>query len=358
METKTLGASQSDYSPCYVSDLGKRALGEKIAVTGQYLARRDHRDRVVLTVRDITGTTFAKVSFEQMLGLAGLEKYSRLRILGLAGKSKSGTDNVIPQVDLIENLGTLKVPYQDLNVEMKDYASRLFVSRISHATASLLREQGFDEFESKVISSEWLDGGLEPLQVAFPGFGNPAMLATSPNAQVMEFLNATGVNKAFTIALSFTSTYRHPNNSAETKIILAKALDVAAPDLRELSISVCRRVVDKLAIPQSSLIVEENLDAVWPNSISPLTGNSTLGIFQYNIGIATAGTAWRNMLLERVVHVISKAGLILIDGAVERIGQRSVSTLAIYPARFLSLIDSPMPRRRLSNLGQYKSWHQ
>jgi hypothetical protein len=312
----------------------------------------------VLTVRDITGTTYARLSVEQMRSLTGLEKYSRLRILGLVGKSKRGTDNVIPQVDFIENLGSLKAPYQDLNAEMKDYASRMFVSRISHATASLLREQGFDEFESKVISSEWVDGGLEPLQVAYPGFGSPAMLATSPNAQVMEFLNATGVNKAFTVALSFTSTYRHPNNSAETKVILAKAFDIAPADLRELSTSVCRRILEKLAIPQSSLIVDERLDAVWPKSHAPLAENSTLGIFQYNKGIGTGGTGWRNMLLESVVHVVSKAGLILMDGAIERIGQRSVSTLAIYPARFLSLIDSPMPRRRLSDLGQYKSWHQ
>lgn len=351
-------ASQSEYSPCYVSDLGGRSAGEKIVITGQYLARRDHRDRVVLTVRDITGTTFARLSEEQMRGLVGLEKYSRLRISGLVGRNKQGTDNVIPQVDIVENLGSLKVPYQDLNVEMKDYASRLFVSRISHASASLLREQGFDEFESKVISSEWVDGGLEPLQVAYPGFGNPAMLATSPNAQVMEFLNATGVNKAFTVALSFTSTYRHPNNSAETKIILAKAFDIAPIDLRVLANSVCRRILEKLAIPQNSPIIDEHLDAAWPQSLTPLTGHNTLELFQYNNGIGTAGTGWRNMLLESVIHVVGKDGMILIDGAIERIGQRSVSTLAIYPARFLSLIDSPLPQRRLSNLGQYKSWHQ
>ena len=312
----------------------------------------------MITIRDITGTTFAKLSLEQTRGQIELEKHCRVRILGVVGPSKRGTENVIPRVDSIENLGSLKVAYEDLSDEMKDYASRMFVSRITHTCANLLRDQGFDEFESKVISSEWIDGGLEPLQVAYPGFGNPAILVTSPNAQVMDFLNATGVGRAFTVSLSFTSTYRHPNNSAETKVILAKASDIAPNELRALSISVCQRIFEKLSIPQSDPIVEEHLDAIWPESRIALTGKCTLELFQYDKGISAGGTGWRNMLLESVVHLIGKTGLILIDCAIERIGQRSVSTLAIYPARFLSLIDSPLPRRRLSDLGQYQSWHQ
>ncbi|GMV22069.1 MAG: hypothetical protein AMXMBFR57_20180 [Acidimicrobiia bacterium] len=357
IETRDIDPGQVDYSPCYVSDLGVRSVGDKVAITGHYIAKRDYTDRVVITVQDITGSTFVKLSLDQMKAMQGLEKYSRVRVLGLVGLSKRGTENVIPTVDRIENLGSLKVAFQDLSSEMKDYASRMFVSRISHACTAILREQRFDEFESKVISSEWVDGGLEPLQVIYPGFGNPAVLVTSPNAQVMEFLNATGVGKAFTVALSFTSTYRHPDNSAETKVILAKASDIPPEELRSLSISVCKRIVEKLSMPHSDPIAEQHLDAVWPDALSGLPGNSTLALFQYDRGIMTGGTGWRNMLLESVIQVVGKTGLVLIDGAIERIGQRTVSTLAIYPARFLSLIDSPLPRRRLRNLGQYKSWH-
>jgi hypothetical protein len=357
METKNTEASRNGYPPCYISDLKDRTAGEKVTVTGQYIARRDHKDRVVLTIRDITGTTFARLSKSQVCELDRVEKYSRLRIAGAVGPGRSGAQNVIPQVFTIENLGSLKIPLRDLGAEMKEYASRMFISRISNTCASVLRDQGFDQFESKVISSEWIDGGLEPLQVVYPGFGNPATLVTSPNAQVMDFLNATGVSKAFTVALSFTSTFRHPNNSAETQVIVAKATDIALTDLRALALSLCLRVLDRLGVPRTDPVTEELLDTAWPGKPLNSGGSCTLTLAQYGKNIVTGGTSWRNMLLENVIHVIGKSGIILIDGALERIGERSVSTLAIYPARFLSFIDSPLPRRQLSNLNQYKSWH-
>lgn len=358
METINSSAKRHEYPPCYIADLKDRIAGEKVTITGQYIERRKHRDRIIITVRDITGTTFARLSHDQYRCLEHIAKNSRIRMAGVVGLSRDGDQYVMPRVDRIEDLGSLKVPIQDLSSEMREYASRMFVSRVSNICASALRDQGFDEFDSKVISSEWIDGGLEPLQVIYPGFGNPATLVTSPNAQVMEFLNATGVSKAFTVALSFTSTFRHPNNSAETRVIVAKATDISLADLRSLSLSLSLRVLDRLRVPRTDPVVEEVLNAAWPNTPYMSGRASTLTIAQYGPNISTGGTGWRNMLLENVIHVIGKSGFVLIDGALERIGQRSVSTLAIYPARFLSLIDAPLPRRQLSDLNQYKSWHE
>lgn len=345
------------YPSVYISDLKSHEPGSKITITGQYLSRRDYKDWIVITVRDITGLTYASVktsSDEQKKQIRSIDKFSRIRIFGRVGLNKNG-NLVIKEVDIIKNLGSLKIPYQDLEPEMREYASRMFVSRIANTCTSLLREHGFDEFDSKVISSEWIDGGLEPLQVVYPGFGNPVTLITSPSAQVMDFLNATGTDKAFTVALSFTSTFRHPGNSSETRVIVAKAIDLTLTDLKQLASTLCMYILDTLNVVHP--VLKEVSEVPWPDKPPQDNQQDIITIALYSSDVITSGTSWHNMLLENVIHIISNSGIILVDGSIEKIGKRNISTLAIYPARFLSLIDTPLPRRQLSDLTEYKSWH-
>lgn len=343
--------------PFYIADLDNCKIGDEVIVTGQYLFRRDHKDRVVIQIRDITGSIYVRVTLEQAVILDRVSRYSRVRIKGRVGRSKDGKHPVIAEVNFLQDLGSLKVPLRDLGPEMREYASRMFVSRVTNSCSALLRDRGFDEFDSKVISSEWVDGGLEPLQVLYPGFGSPASLITSPSAQVMDFLNATGTQRAFTVALSFTSTFRHPNNAAETRVIVAKAVDLSVDGLRSLALATCMSALDRLDVSLTVPPVKEVVDAQWPGGLLRPDPHSTLTVYQYSSSIPTGGASWHSMLLENVVHVVSITGNILVDASIERIGERTVGTLAVYPARFLPLIDAPSPRRQLSDLNEYKSWH-
>lgn len=345
------------YSATYVSDIRGYATGSRVSVTGQLLWRRKHRDRIVIELRDITGSIYVRISPEQFHLVEGVTKYSRIRVKGRVGLGRTPDQLVIREVEQLDNLGSLKVPYKDLGPEMREYASRLFVSRITNSLCSWFRENGFDEFESKVISTEWVDSGLEPLQALYPGFGAPVTLITSPNAQAMDFLNATGTKRAFTVSLSFTSTFRHANNSAETRVIVGKAVDMRIDELRKLSVELCRRAIERLGIDQSEESIHENVDAIWPDRpIYPPLG-SDITVNQFNGDVRTNGAGWRNMLLENVIHITTHSGMILLDGSVEKIGERTVSTMVAYPSRFLSLIDIPLPRRQLSDLNEYASWH-
>lgn len=344
------------YTPSYVMDLKNMAPGTLVTLTGQYVDRRNHRDRVSIAVRDITGTTFAALREDHIADIKNIAKFSRIRLSGSIDLSRDGRSVVIAKVDRVENLGSLKGAFADLSSEMREYASRMFLSRVIASCLTTFRDAGFDEFESKVISSDWTDAGLEPLQVKFPGFGNPATLITSPNAQVMDFLNATGVDRAFTASLSFTSTFRHANNAAETKVILAKAINLAFADLRNLALSVCIRALGRLQVPLTDPPAEIVL-AEWPAATLNPSETCTLRLVEYESGVRTSGAGWRSMLLDRVVHVVGPTGIILADCAVEKIGERDVSTLAVYPARFLSQLASPSPRRQLSDLTEYRSWH-
>ena len=345
------------YSNSFIADLKDKAPGEPVLITGQYDTRRTHRDRVTISIKDITGTTFVAFYNEHIAAIEAIERFSRIKVWGNTGLSKDGRNIVIPSADGVTDLGSLKVPFKELGPEMREYAARMFVSRVTNSCAAALRDKGFDEFESKLISSEWIDGGLEPLQVLFPGFGNPATLITSPSAQVMDYLNATGVDKAFTVSTSFTTTYRHSNNAAETRVVVAKSVDLALTEICKVALAVCTRALDRLRVPYTDPPSEDVLTK-WPAGILAATKtSSTLTIAHYGSDIVTGGTGWRNMLVENVFHVLGPTGVILIDGAIERIGQRTISTLSIYPARFLALIDADPPRRQLNDLNEYNSWH-
>jgi hypothetical protein len=358
-ESDTPDPESADYKAAYWADLTGFPIGEKLAITGQLLFTRDYTKRQIIAmgVRDITGTVKAILALDKKDLIVNVKTHSRVRIVGMLARN-SRDELIIDQVEDVKNLGSLNAPYSQLDVELREHASRMFLSRIVNDCASTLRANGFEEFDSKVISTEWIDGGLEPLQVLYPGFGNPATLATSPSAQVMDFLNATGVAKAFTSSISFTTTFRHPNNAAETRIIVAKAVDLTLENLQSLIWLIANRVLEKLRVQKQSSEAQKILEKPWPDKSFDPEDNSLIYLFRYSGDVPTGGIGWRSTFLEHVIHVTNSKGSILIEGSFEKIGQRVVSGLTIFPSQFLSFIDATQPKRQLSDLKEYITWIQ
>ncbi len=355
----------SVHEPVFVMDVPSRPLGEHVSVTGDVIGKRRWPDYLEITLRDATGRIRLLISNDVCTRATEKDqscfhKKTRLKVLGSVSE-QSGDLPILSDVSEVHVLGKLNSELEKLDSEMREQASRMLMSRIRRSASQFLQDECFVEFESKVISSRWDEEGLEPLRVVYPGFGAPVTLATSPSAQLMEFLVTTQAQRAFTVSTSFTSTYRFLNGAAETRIVMAKANDLTASEHEKIIWEISKRVISQFDnnVPKS-LSSPVVVEAQWPGesglaAYSDFKPSNELTLIRYKASIPAARGLWSTHV-DTIMHVVDRDSNLLVEGYRESLrGQRHISSLCLYPAQFLGLLRRA-PARQLIDLGRFNVW--
>lgn len=314
--------------------------------------KKKNEGHVATKVKDFSGEIFVKIPCKTFESL-NLRKGVHLKISGKIGSSKKG-DVIIDQVDDIVPFGLVSSPLEQLPESMRESASQLLLSRICSIICDLLKKEGFFEFETKVVSSNWYNQGLEPLRVIFPGFGMPANLITSPSAQLLGFLKNSLLLRVFTKSLSFTTTYRYPNGASESRIIMAKATDISEARLVELLTLITDSVInsDEIGLNKNefNLASQPIISADWDERFYEKELTQELNIVKFNMNIKVEHDGFSTNII-KLIHVVDNSPLIIAEGSIEEISEDSVSTITFYPDRFLDFLNTPYIRN-LRSLSQ------
>jgi hypothetical protein len=258
---------------------------------------------------------------------------------------------VISSIKKIEVLGTLKSEFSLLDTELREQASRMLMSRICRRVSKILQDNRFAEFESKLISNRWYEESLEPLQVVYPGFGSPAFLITSPAAQIIDFMTTTIVSRAYTVSSSFTSSYRFKNGSAETKVIIAKSIDLSFEEVELLLTDITYKILNEVNMNNIAI---KKYYGEWPDIIDNEKYYEKqliddLNIIEFKTNIPVIGKNW-NSNIDVILQIVDREKNILAECSKEKIGNNMIiNSLIIYPSQFLGLIEKA-PIRNLMNL--------
>lgn len=349
--------------PIFVIDLARLALGTEVVITGYVLHKLSRQGYVELLIRDITGVTRAHVDKDPVTGAASYDpkafwKNTRIRVYGRTGQTDGGTP-VIRDVQQVDIISPQKPQISEFDNELREQASRMLLSRIIRdATEFFLREQ-FIQFESKFISTTWVDEGLEPLKVIYPGFGSPATLATSPSAQVLDFLTTTLAERAFTVSTSFSSTYRFPRAGAELEVIVAKALDLTTDMLINLIQSLAESIASHFrAAGASAAQPIPIIERTWSDGeeLGSITCEGDFALLKYKASIPVKWEHWTTTIVD-VIHLLDTDGNVVAEGSREVLNDTiSISSITLYPSQFLSFLTRRAPARQLRDLGTFNVW--
>lgn len=338
----------------FIIDLSRCTIGESVNITGILLKKKIFQNsQKGIWIKDITGTVlniFEPEVNSDSVQYEDLKANMRVKITGIVGLNSKGI-HIINKISNLEILGTLKTELSELDSDMREHAARFLMSRICKNASQYLQANHFTEFESRLISNRWYEDSLEPLQVTFPGFGSPVVLTTSPAAQIIDFLTTTLISRAFTISTSFTSSYRFPNGSAETRVIVAKAMKLNLEEHEQLILNISTKILT--AFNQEKLSFSKFLGE-WPDKIDNTIYlekyfDHNLNLVTFTANIPVIGKNW-DTRITTIIHLLDKEKNILAEGTRELLGENIViSSLTIYPSQFLGLIEKA-PWRQLQNL--------
>ena len=333
-----------EYKNTLTSDLKNFPFKTKVRITGIVSRKTKPPKKIIVTIRDITGSTMVSVDKERVKEQASLLKVGkRVRIYGAVAKDQKG-DLLISDVDRIESI--IEIGNSD-NIDIFDQEALLLTSRISNLIRKELDGNGFQEITTRVISRYLGEEILEPLLVKFPGFGTEAYLSPSPSSQLSEFLTVTLLPKVFTETVSFTTNYRFRNASSEMPLIMAKAINLQPKDEQDLIIGITRSIIKVLLGQKVSI---KSISGDWTEIMEPnafCDNVYTYGTFNANIPVV--GQKW-NSIVEEIIRLIDNEGNILVEGTHEVISQNAtLSTFSFYPTQYLNIVQKA-PRRVLQNL--------
>lgn len=345
----------SEYTDIFAIDIPRTEIGRKISIIGYVVDKKDFNNGTYgIKIKDITGETWCVVDIDilnKILNGNSINKGERLKIYGCIVQNERG-NRVIKEINNINFLGTMLAnDFSTLDSEMKEQAARMLLSRICKKVSKILVDNNFVEFETKLISNRWYEDSLEPLQVFYPGFGSPAYLSTSPAAQIIDFMTTTLAPNAFTISTSFASSYRFPNGSAETKVIVAKTTELNFSKTKELAIEIINKIFNEI---NNKTFEPNHMKGEWPDLINGQIYNSIkfedeLNILEFDANIPVVGKHW-NSIINRIVHIVDKEKNLLVECSKETFGDNiDISSITIYPFQFLGLIEKA-PIRNLRNL--------
>jgi hypothetical protein len=202
--------------------------------------------------------------------------------------------------------------------------------------------------KTRIISRYIGDEILEPLLADFPGYGSPAYLSPSPSAQLSEFLAVTLLPRVFTETVSITSSYRFPNASSETPIIMAKAINLSANKEKDIMLGISRSIISSLS--DRNYVLETN-EMVWGNDVveSESFKKDTFSYCTYLSNIPAIGSKWSSVVTT-IRQLKDDKGNLLAESAIEVINENSkINTVTFYPTQYLSYMQKA-PRRQLLNL--------
>ena len=222
------------------------------------------------------------------------------------------------------------------------------LSKICNKIRTHLVKLDFIEVSTRVISRYLGEEILEPLLAEYPGFGTAAYLAPSPSSQLSEFLAVTLLPKVFTETISFTTSYRFPNGSTETPIIMAKAINLSKDDEKNIILRISNSIVDSLSDKTFQMVT---MQGEWSDEL-PVQETHKNGVFTfstYSANIPTIGRKW-NSMVHTIIRFEDDKGNLLVESSTEMINETTnVTTFTFYPSQYLNWI-SKVPKRQLLNL--------
>ncbi|MGN6396892.1 MAG: hypothetical protein ACTHMI_15080 [Mucilaginibacter sp.] len=335
------------YAQTFIVDLEKYPENTPVIITGKVEKRKKFSNSTEgISIRDITGTVLVLVepSSNENKFIEKVLVSSKVRVFGNVSFNSKGW-LVIKAVSKIEALATPDFEFADYADEIRESYSKMLMSQILKTANSFFTNKNYIEFESRVISNHWNEEGLEPLLVVYPGFGGPAVLTTSPSAQVVEFLTTTLVSKAFTVSTSFSTSFRFPHGSAETKVIVAKATDLDMDTHTNLFWEISEKL---LAHVKKDVSKNQTIYDDWSHPRQQ-TFENEINLILYSAFIPVVGKNWHSHI-DTIVQLVDKEKNLLAEGAREQLnGDITISTITVYPGQYLNLI-SKGPRRQLQNL--------
>lgn len=227
--------------------------------------------------------------------------------------------------------------------EQRRVAASLLTAALRDLTEDHLRRQGFLGVATRVLSSSWPDGsGLRPLTAVYPGFGTSAFVAPSPSPQLVDALIFSGTDRVYTSSHCFTTSFRDDLDGVETDLVMAKATDLDVNEIRELIQDIITLVGRHLGLHE---LIHETLRhtlTLWPSLQPDETGFPQLVEAVSEDALDSPQYAFRAYTSKPSAPI--EATLEVIGSGV------AISTIAIFPARFLPLAEST-PIRRIYPLG-------
>ncbi|MEV8375193.1 OB-fold nucleic acid binding domain-containing protein [Kribbella sp. NPDC056861] len=212
-------------------------------ITNAY--RRSNKVRF-FTVRDVSESIqilLDRSTVEEVVWNAfeGLEIGVGVEVRGRVGRSNNGKISVFPTHAPVRlaPLGLREL----LADEYSGVGTQMLLSRLENRCRRYLETQGYIELTARYLSSSWPEGGLQALNVIFPGQSRvPFFLAVSPVPQLLRAILAVGQSDFFTISRTFATNFIATQNGAESvmagAILLGKSVDdasdVALPLVKEL----------------------------------------------------------------------------------------------------------------------------
>lgn len=330
----------------FILDFAKYQIGTEVTISG-IIEKKSKFSKYILGVwiRDITGQTLVKINTNS--SCYNQEYLHVKKIVRITGKiSKSNNDKLIlTDISEIELLISDDIQlFEDLNEEINEFTSKLLTSRIIKKISDSLSNEGFIEFESKVLSNHSEEKeGLEPLRVIYSGFGSPAKLTISPSSQILEFLSATLFKRAFTVSTSFSQSYRFPNSAAEFRVIVAKGIDIDFKSqillLENLTKKIYKDLIGKKDL--TFLIIDDEINFI--------TKDSDFFFMKKVCNIPVVGKNW-NTIINTIIKLVDKDQNIIAECTREHFSSgKEISTVTIYPTQYLQLVKN-QPKRQLQDL--------
>lgn len=306
-----------------------------VTVTGYVVSVRKFTEHFSVRIRDAFGNILLRIDRSAGIAFKAPKKGDRLRVEGALSTNDQG-ERIVCAVHPPELLGNSAAVISELSDAMREQAAKMLQTQAVRHTTAFLLAQGFVEFESRVISTQWMGTGLEPMKVVYPGFGCAVPLATSPAAQVVDFINTVGIPRAFTSTISFSTTYRFPEGSAELRVVVGRVAGTHTQKLKNVLTRLIQYVLSHL-----------NPEGFGP----PDLGDRTSAPITW-----TAFVHEEDNLRVDVMQVLMDNGFPLVESFAEPLGDHDkLLGFTVYPSQFLTLL-SAMPARNLRDLRGFRVW--
>lgn len=336
----------NDYQIILSRDLQQHLENDTVCVTGIIFDKWGKKENFGISVKDLTGVVNVKFGnsrnhYSKDMFIKG----KRARICASVSLDRKG-NKCLGNVETVEFLEEINQLNKELDILEQE--SLVMLSKICNKIRTHLGKLDFIEVNTRVVSRYLGEEILEPLLAEYPGFGTAAYLTPSPSAQLTEFLAVTLLPKVFTETISFTTSYRFPNGSTETPIIMAKAINLLKDEEKNIILRISNSIVDSLSDKtfQLSTKVDEWNDEL---SIQKNYKNGVFTLSTYTANIPTVGRKW-NSIVNFINRLEDDKGNLLVESSVEMINETTnVTTFVFYPSQYLNWI-SKAPKRQILNL--------
>ena len=278
-----------------------------------------------------------------------LQEGDGVEVHGTVGLSRSGKLTVFP-TSAPKRFHPLTV--RDLLAdEVSGVATQMLLARLENRCRRYLEEHGFIELAARYLSTSWSSGGLQPLNVVFPGQSKvPLYLAVSPTPQLMRAILAVGQSEFFTISRSFATNFIATQNGAESvlggAILVGKHLDEAS----DLALPIVKDLINDYTTGLDPDVQQEwDIPHTRSSSSSLDPPNVSQGLHLHTTVSISVLKCPGDFDVDGAFRIQWRGELVLAEGFSFMIGDTSCAVINLYLERFLPLL-RVQDNRRIGDL--------